>query len=903
VTQQRDTCGCFPTAPEPARRPDNLPGLDRLAYRVASHPVSLARMLADLPGPAASSELARLTTRETDDPAIGLLDAAALVADVLSFYSERIANEGFLRTAIERMSVLELARQIGYELGPGVAAETYLAFNVEDRAVQPGRPADALVPKGTRVQSLPTGGGFPQTFETAEAFLARAAWNELHPVMSEPQDLGGDVQTIYLAGTATSVREGDVLLLALPGPTGEVTDTPQPRLAHRVVLESDLDRTRVELASAAQPAKRRQRPMFLPGKVGFLATTLTGANADSAIGASAWSEQSMSTMIQVNEWQPAALSMYFAPKPAPPPDLGPAAPGVFVFRTRAAIFGHNAPKWALLPSSVQDVFKDWDLASTGVNVTTDSQGDVLGSTTIRLDTTYRVAPGSWVLLTIGTPAQGKAYRIAEASDPSLADFAISAKVTQLALKTAAGADPTDLTDFTPRATSVQLASDRVELAEVSLPATIEAGETSLDLDRLVLGLATGKPVALSGDRQDLAGVRGAEIVTLTAIEHAGGRTSLTFSPLQHPYVRRSVILNANVVTATHGETVAREVLGSGTGRADQRFRLRRPPVTHLSAPTGTGARSTLEVRVDGVRWDEAESLVDAGPRDERYVTRRADDGTTVVIFGDGVNGARPPTGAENVSVDYRTGIGTPGLVGAAALTLLATRPPGIKDVANPLPTEGAEDPESRDAARVNAPLTVATLGRIVSLSDYEDFARAFAGIGKARVTELWRGERRMIHITVAGPLGATIPSTTLGNLSAALEAVRDPGISVEIEGFARIFVRLTADVLIDPRLEPAPILRRVRAALAGAFDFERRAFGEALTTSQVIATTMRVPGILDTRILAIHPVSEGTGQPVDPLQAPILARLARWVGDSGAIAPAELVLLEPAGATVTERPS
>ena len=166
-------------------------------------------------------------------------------------------------------------------------------------------------------------------------------------------------------------------------------------------------------------------------------------------------------------------------------------------------------------------------------------------------------------------------------------------------------------------------------------------------------------MAVSGDRQDLGGIRGTEIVTLVSIEHAGGRTSLTFTPLQYPYVRRTTVLNANVVQASHGETVTQEILGSGTGRPDQRFRLRRPPVTYLTAPTVTGARSTLEVHVDGVRWSEINSFVNAGPRDECYLVQRADDGTTTVVFGDGVNGARPPTGAENVAADYRTGIGVP----------------------------------------------------------------------------------------------------------------------------------------------------------------------------------------------------------------------------------------------------
>ena len=60
---------------------------------------------------------------------------------MLTFYQERIANEGYLRTAAERRSVLELARAIGYELNPGVAAGTFLAFSVETAPGAPGRAA------------------------------------------------------------------------------------------------------------------------------------------------------------------------------------------------------------------------------------------------------------------------------------------------------------------------------------------------------------------------------------------------------------------------------------------------------------------------------------------------------------------------------------------------------------------------------------------------------------------------------------------------------------------------------------------------------------------------------------------------------------------------------------------
>src|SRR5688572_9988889 len=122
---ERDSCGCCEGA-QPAPEVFNLPGLPALSYRVGTHAAFRARMLAAIaaaaPAGGASRPLARLTTRSLDDMSIALLDSVATVADILTFYQERIANEGYLRTALERRSVLELARAIGYELSPGVAA-------------------------------------------------------------------------------------------------------------------------------------------------------------------------------------------------------------------------------------------------------------------------------------------------------------------------------------------------------------------------------------------------------------------------------------------------------------------------------------------------------------------------------------------------------------------------------------------------------------------------------------------------------------------------------------------------------------------------------------------------------------------------------------------------------------
>src|SRR5438128_651139 len=147
----------------------NAPNLGELSYRVGTYASFFDTMLARLsdyplllsdyerlvrdppgvPAPTVLQPLAGLTMHSLDDPSIALLDAWAIVADVLTFYQERIANEAYLRTATERYSILELARLIGYELRPGVAASVYLAYSIEKDT----QPVD--IPAGTRASSLP----------------------------------------------------------------------------------------------------------------------------------------------------------------------------------------------------------------------------------------------------------------------------------------------------------------------------------------------------------------------------------------------------------------------------------------------------------------------------------------------------------------------------------------------------------------------------------------------------------------------------------------------------------------------------------------------------------------------------------------------------------------------------
>ncbi|MGB4924455.1 MAG: hypothetical protein WBO98_09780, partial [Candidatus Nitrotoga sp.] len=253
----QDACGCC--AGVGIQAPAllyNRPGLAAIAYRIGTHSEVLASMQARL----SSQEypaLAKLRTRDSDDFSIALLDAYACMADVLSFYQERLANESYLRTSSERLSLSELARLIGYHLKPGVAAETYLAFTLQEPPPQPvssdpkqatGVPDKVMLDIGIKVQSIPGPDEKPQTFETVESIEARPAWNVLLPKMHEMKLPVFGTKIVYLQGIATQLKAGDALLfVGTERENNTGNENWDFRRVQSVVLDSTADRTIVTL--------------------------------------------------------------------------------------------------------------------------------------------------------------------------------------------------------------------------------------------------------------------------------------------------------------------------------------------------------------------------------------------------------------------------------------------------------------------------------------------------------------------------------------------------------------------------------------------------------------------------------------------------------------------------------
>lgn len=815
------SCGCCAGIAQ--RTPlelQNRPGLSAIAYRVGVHSDFLASMVAGLTSPNRPG-LAALGTRDDDDFSIALLDAWAVAVDVLAFYTERLAQESYLRTARQRISLQELGKLIGYRLNPGVSAQTYVAFALEPPPAVPAAasqdpgsappvtPASVTLEPGLRVQSIPGPGEQPQTFETVEEVVARPEWNAMPASQTLPHTFRIGDTVAYLKGAGLNLKPGDTLLLAGADIADESWDL---RTLTTVEVDADNDRTKA-----------------------------------------VWAEGLGSASPHVD--------------PAP-------VPALYALRKRVNVFGYNAPRWDGMPHSFRNDYRNG--IASGASEWPDFVISAVGGNTVDLDGSHPdIVKDSWVVLS--KPSYRELWQVDTVAELTRAEFAISGKVTRLTLKNGENYaffsnEVRDLTVFA--------VSELLTLAEE--PNTTDVENGWLDVDADVSAMVPGRRLIVRGTTT--AGADHAEDAVVKQVEPDGDKWRLELAgDLSTAYERDSVIVHGNVALATHGETV-QQLLGSGrASSAFQRFTLAHDPLTYVqSSADPSGAVDTLDVRVNDVSWNEVPTLYGAGARDRAYAVRTDEGGATYVQFGDGGRGSRLPTGVNNVRATYRKGLGAAGNVKAGALAQLLDRPLGVKGASNPSGAAGGVDPEPEDAARRSIPLGVRTLGRAVSLLDYEDFARAFTGVAKANAAVLPLRAGRTIVVTVAFGNGDRIDDLTI-----ALRAFGDPQVDVLVVAGTTETFKIALKVAVDPAYDSDAVLSGVEAALRAAYSFDSRDFVDPVYRSEIDAVAHGVPGVLAVDVDRLY---EGG---MAGLSDRLLAQQPA-VGAAGSAIPAGLLVLDDA---------
>lgn len=567
-------------APDPL---DNPPGQGALSYRVGTHTDFFNTMVArlstlqaeqDLGGSAASSRGGEGCLGESHrsfllggDPeaATALLDGWACLADVLAFYQERIANEGYLRTATEERSVIELGRLTGYEPRPGVAASVHLAFTVQEGF-------DGEIPERTRTQSSPRPGQAAQMFETSHAINARAEWNALvasgratgryirREYIVRPHDpkhgFGGVRATgrieIFLAGTGQNVQAGDVVLVA--DPARKVNEKPKPEEVYRVseawphpetahttlrlvpldrawIRGGEWDEVVVDSPDVPDPPAPEPAPPAPGAPEPFLATASSARarrTLDMLAGGVGFADASASGKLlptaeaialiapgrpDLREYL-AALARTLQPEPAP---------RVYVMRVRAQVFGHAVPPIQEI-SSVIEKKKTTSVSEPREHApAADEKGNRL------------FLAGELAAIRVGTPLVLRAPPADEPDAEELTTRVFMVDGIQVQSRLAYGApgkatlaeldedwwqpqrpsEGSKSGDIKPIRRSLAYAQPEL-LALVGEPLKLPVGGGSIDLDRAVGDMPAGRLVIVEGER-DLPGVTGVRIAEVAKV--------------------------------------------------------------------------------------------------------------------------------------------------------------------------------------------------------------------------------------------------------------------------------------------------------------------------------------------------------------------------------------------------
>jgi predicted phage baseplate assembly protein len=372
-------------------------------------------------------------------------------------------------------------------------------------------------------------------------------------------------------------------------------------------------------------------------------------------------------------------------------------------------------------------------------------------------------------------------------------------------------------------------------------------------------------------------------------------TLVLANKLAYEYDSSTVTIYGNVAKATHGQTQG-EVVGDGNAsEALQQFPLHQAPLTYLPVPMPSGAASTLVMRVNEIEWEEADNLFVLGPSDREYITQTDDAGNTTAITGNGEHGLRVPTGTANVKAVYRSGTGQVGNVDALQISQLATQPLGVKSVINPLAAAGGADGDTRDQARRNIPIGLTALDRLVAVQDYADFARRFAGIGKASSRRLTDGRKLVVHLTIAGKDDISIDRTTdlFQALVQALLQAGDPNQPVQIDLRRLRVLVITAGVKIQPAYTWELVAAGLRSTLLDLYSFDNRDLGQTAFLSEAVSAMQAVAGVQYVNMQVFDSVS-------DSVTAAQLATLANTL-TLNSFVEAELAQVDPTATDPAQR--
>lgn len=674
-----DNCGgcCGDTGAQASDPLDNPPGLAALSYRVGTYRDFFRKMMARLAVLQAEQGLGGSGAAVSDaggclgeshrslllggdqDAGTALLDGWACIGDVLTFYQERIANEGYLRTATEERSVIELGRLTGYEPRPGVAASAHLAFSVQDGF-------DGEIPERTRTQSLPRPDQTAQVFETSHALVCRAEWNampagvratgryireEYGPCTDgytsvDPEGCPAELVPtgrieIFLDGLGQNVQAGDVLLVErAANDTARADDVyqvsnvwPHPESGTTTLRLVPIDGNWSAGGEWDQQAQAPAQAELLPDPTARVASARRPPAARSLEGvhgglrklAARWRSGKLSASPQtalallapgMPGLQKPLLALMNAQEPEPPPQ-------VHVLRARAQVFGHAVPMVQEIVTT--QVNGEVGTTTTSVSVPREHRAaDDEEDNVVFLDGEFGgIRAGSTLVMRAPAPGEPKGqlttqvFAVQGVDTQSRLEYGTQGKTTRATLNgqwwvprasvivTAPGARQLTPNEITPIRRALVYAQPE-PLSLVGEPLESPVAGATIDLERAVQDLPADRLVIVEGER-DLSGVSGMRVAEIAKI--ASSTVHFTDDPAVH------------LLRDPEGKIIEHTPDDAGSRSAGYTRLTLTAPLTHRYRRATVIVRGNVAHATHGETRDEILGSGDASVADQRFTLR------------------------------------------------------------------------------------------------------------------------------------------------------------------------------------------------------------------------------------------------------------------------------------------
>jgi len=838
---------CVNDCSQPPQFPGNItnrPGLSTIRYRIGSYHDLRAHMLALLD---TSVSLQSWTHRLPDDPGIALIESAAEVGDILTFYHELYANEAYLRTAKWRESIVDLVRLLGYHLAPGLGGRTRFAL-----AVKGERPV--TIPAGFGIKAQLQGEPKPVMFETSETLVARPALSQFHlyrPRLTPPIWRGDDTFTLVVdAPGAVTLKGGDRIMVGVPRAGGVAFDHTQILVVDKTW--DSFGATVVKMKGAIETLVanvRGRRGELIDGNQRVIGTRATAAALGERLG-----PPILTSATELRAWK---LSGSFRH------------------------FGHSTPPtWVELDAQGRATVHTLSYIRNLATNTGYPLSPTIAATEMPLDGEVAAAVAGALVLVEANFQSDRA---------NTRNLLVERRIARLDRQSFTYGGTGGASTVLTLANDLAINDDGDRLTQADIRGMtfhqVDGGAFALHAADQPIAAAQGTELDFYGMRDDaeslkgrtllLAGAMGAPAVSgVLEVNPAGGdpdrpafhRVRLDHAVLyaQYSHDVPAITVYANLVEATQGKTEDQATLGDGDARVMfATFAIPKAPLTYLLETAQVPPQlPELSIWVDGMLWKRVPSLLMSGPTERVYVVREDAAGKSYVQFGDGKTGARLPSGRGNIVARFRTGTGAHGQLKPDAKPQGDKRVPGFDAAFMLEPATSGAPPESEQGARVAAPGSMQSLGRIVSLADYEAEALAVPGVLKSRAAWTPVDGVPLVRITIltesrsdadaaaaADALRAAVASrgTSRASLLAVQGKRRQVSLSLSV-GFdpTRRMQDVRAAILLA--LGAAESSSDVSAVEEGLFGWRRRQFGQGVHGSQVVASVQNVPGVVWVRL-------------------------------------------------------